>query len=132
MALYHFHADLIRRSAGQSVVAAAAYRAGEKLHCDYYGNDADYTKKGGVICSEILLPSHTPPEYVDRETLWNAVEKVENYEKRVNVLYRLNGRDYFRVKEIEANYEKVRAMLDERYGQFLGDTPPEEQETEKE
>ena len=57
---------------------------------------------------------------------------LENYEKLVNVLYRLNGRDYFRVKEIEANYEKVRAMLDQRYGQFLGDTPPEEQETEKE
>lgn len=81
MALYHFHADLIRRSAGQSVVAAAAYRAGEKLHCDYYGNDADYTKKGGVICSEILLPSHAPPEYADRETLWNAVEQVEKNKK---------------------------------------------------
>jgi len=81
MALYHFHADLIRRSAGQSVVAAAAYRAGEKLHCDYYGNDADYTKKDGVICSEILLPSHAPPEYADRETLWNAVEQVEKNKK---------------------------------------------------
>ena len=81
MALYHFHADLIRRSAGQSVVAAAAYRAGEKLHCDYYGNDADYTKKGGVICSEIRLPSHAPPEYADRETLWNAVEQVEKNKK---------------------------------------------------
>ena len=77
MALYHFHADLIRRSNGQSAVAAAAYRAGEKLHCDYYGNDADYTKKSGVICSEILLPSHAPKEYADRETLWNAVEQVE-------------------------------------------------------
>ena len=57
------------------------YRAGEKLHCDYYGNDADYTKKGGVICSEILLLSHAPPEYTDRETLWNAVEQVEKNKK---------------------------------------------------
>ena len=81
MALYHFHADLIRRSAGQSVVAAAAYRAGEKLHCEYYGNDADYTRKGGVICSEILLPSHAPPDYMDRETLWNAVEQAEKSKK---------------------------------------------------
>ena len=81
MALYHFHADLIRRSAGQSAVAAAAYRAGDKLHCDYYGNDADYTKKSGVICSEILLPSHAPPECADRETLWNAVEQVEKNKK---------------------------------------------------
>ncbi len=81
MALYHFHADLIRRSKGQSAVAAAAYRAGENLHCDYYGNDADYTKKGGVICSGVLLPPHVPKEYADRETLWNAVEQVEKNPK---------------------------------------------------
>ena len=71
----------IKRSAGQSAVAAAAYRSGEKLHSEYYGEDSDYTKKGGVICSEILLPSHAPPEYADRETLWNAVEKVEKSAK---------------------------------------------------
>ena len=71
----------IKRSAGQSAVAAAAYRSGEKLHSEYYGEDSDYTRKGGVICSEILLPSHAPPEYADRETLWNAVEKVEKSAK---------------------------------------------------
>lgn len=71
----------IKRSAGQSAVASAAYRTGEKLHSEYYGEDSDYTRKGGVICSEILLPSHAPPEYADRETLWNAVEKVEKSAK---------------------------------------------------
>ena len=71
----------IKRSAGQSAVAAAAYRAGEKLHSEYYGEISDYTRKGGVICSEILLPSHAPPEYADRETLWNAVEKAERGKK---------------------------------------------------
>ena len=77
IALFHFHVTQIKRSAGQSAVAAAAYRSGEKLHSEYYGEDSDYTHKGGVICSEILLPAHAPPEYADRETLWNAVEKVE-------------------------------------------------------
>ena len=77
IALFHFHVTQITRSAGQSAVAAAAYRSGEKLHSEYYGEDSDYTHKGGVICSEILLPAHAPPEYADRETLWNAVEKVE-------------------------------------------------------
>ena len=77
MALFHFHVTQIKRSAGQSAVASAAYRAGEKIHSDYYGEDSDYTHKGGVICSEILLPSHAPPKYADRETLWNAVEKAE-------------------------------------------------------
>ena len=71
----------IKRSAGQSAVAAAAYRAGEKLHSEYYGEDSDYTRKGGVICSEILLPLHAPPEYSDRETLWDAVEKAERGKK---------------------------------------------------
>ncbi len=71
----------IKRSAGQSVVASAAYRSGEKLHSEYYGEDSDYTRKGGVVCSEILLPPHAPPEYADRETLWNAVEKAERGKK---------------------------------------------------
>ena len=81
IALFHFHVTQIKRSAGQSAVAAAAYRAGEKLHSEYYGEISDYTRKGGVICSEILLPSHAPPEYADRETLWNAVEKAERGKK---------------------------------------------------
>ena len=34
-----------------------------------------------MICSEILLPPHVPREYADRETLWNAVEKVEKGKK---------------------------------------------------
>ncbi len=62
-------------------MASAAYRSGEKLHSEYYGEDSDYTRKGGVICSEILLPSHAPTEYADRETLWNAVEKAERGKK---------------------------------------------------
>ena len=81
IALFHFHVTQIKRSAGQSAVAAAAYRAGEKLHSEYYGEISDYTRKGGVICSEILLPSHAPSEYADRETLWNAVEKAERGKK---------------------------------------------------
>ena len=81
MALFHFHATQIKRSAGQSAIASAAYRAGEKLHSEYYGEDSDYTKMGGVINSEILLPSHAPPEYADRQTLWNAVEKIEQHPK---------------------------------------------------
>ena len=72
----------IKRSAGQSAVASAAYRAGEKLHSEYYGEDSDYTRKGGVICSETLLPSHAPPEYADRETLWNAGGKAGGERKR--------------------------------------------------
>lgn len=81
IALFHFHATQIKRSEGRSAVAAAAYRSGEKLYSEYYGEDNDYTRKGGVIHNEIMLPSHVPPEYADRQTLWNAVEKVEHHPK---------------------------------------------------
>jgi len=37
----------------------------------------DYTRKGGVVYTEILLPGHVPTEYADRAILWNAVEKIE-------------------------------------------------------
>ena len=81
MALYHFHVTQIKRSAGQSVTAAAAYRAGEKLHSEYYGTDNDYTRKSGVVHTEILLPDHAPREYADRQTLWDAVENAEHGKK---------------------------------------------------
>ena len=81
IALYHFHVTQIKRSAGQSAIASAAYRSGEKLRSEYYGEDSDYTRKGGVICSEILLPPHAPPSFSDRETLWNEVEKAERGKK---------------------------------------------------
>lgn len=77
MALFHMSVTQTKRSAGQSAIASAAYRAGERLYSEYYGEYSDYTRKGGVICSDILLPSHAPPEYADRQTLWNAVEKAE-------------------------------------------------------
>ena len=81
LALYHLSVKQIKRSEGQSVVASAAYRAGEKLYNAYYGEDSDYTNKHGVVFTEILLPSHAPPEYKDRETLWNAVEQIEEHPK---------------------------------------------------
>ena len=78
MALYHFHVGQIKRSAGRSAVEAAAYRAGEKLYSEYYGQVSDYTRKGGVMYTEILLPPHAPHGYADRQMLWNAVEDVEH------------------------------------------------------
>ena len=79
MALFHLTVTQVKRSAGQSAIASAAYRAGERLYSEYYGEYSDYTRKGGVICSDILLPPQAPPEYQDRQTLWNAVEEVERH-----------------------------------------------------
>ena len=53
MALFHFTVDQMKRSEGQSAIASAAYRSGERLYSEYYGEYSDYTRKGGVICSDI-------------------------------------------------------------------------------
>ena len=89
MALFHFTVTQTKRSKGQSAIASAAYRAGERLYSEYYGEYSDYTRKGGVICSDILLPSHAPKEYADRQTLWNAVEKAERG-KNAQLAYSFN------------------------------------------
>jgi len=69
--------EIVSRGKGKSAVAAAAYRAGEKITNDYDGITHDYTRKGGVVHTEILLPDNAPEEYSDRAILWNAVEKIE-------------------------------------------------------
>ena len=81
MALCHFHVGHIGRAGGQSAIASAAYRAGEELYSEYYGETNDFTRKGGVTYTEIMLPPNAPPEYKDRQTLWNAVEEVEKHKK---------------------------------------------------
>ena len=68
---------IISRGKGKSAVAAAAYRAGEKITNEYDGVIHDYTRKGGIAHAEILLPDNAPAEYADRAVLWNAVEKIE-------------------------------------------------------
>ena len=40
MALFHLSVTQTKRSAGQSAIASAAYRAGERLYSEYYANTA--------------------------------------------------------------------------------------------
>lgn len=78
MAIYHCKITTGSRSSGQSAIAAAAYRSGSKLYETETGLSPDYTKKKGVVFSEISLCENAPQEYQDRATLWNAVQKVES------------------------------------------------------
>ncbi len=77
IAIYHCSIKIISRGKAKSAVGSAAYRSGEKLTNEYDGMTHDYTRKGGVVHTEMLLPDQAPREYLDRSTLWNAVEKVE-------------------------------------------------------
>ena len=77
MANPHFEIKITKRSKRQSAVAGAAYQSGENLFSEYDQKHKDYRKKEGVVYTEIMLPSHAPPEYADRNTLWNAAEAIE-------------------------------------------------------
>ena len=81
MGCYHFHLNQLSRGKGQSAIASAAYRAGTKLECTYYGEVSDYTRKGGVVLAEIHLPKQAPERFKDREILWNEVEWIEGNKK---------------------------------------------------
>ena len=77
MAIYHCNIKIISRGKGKSAVAAAAYRAGERITNEVDGMTHDYTRKGGVVHTEIFLPAHAPAAFSDRTVLWNAVEEIE-------------------------------------------------------
>ena len=71
--------QIIKRSAGRSVVAASAYRAGERLRDERQGMTHDYTRRSGVEDKAILFPANAPAWVagIGRETLWNMVEAHE-------------------------------------------------------
>ena len=71
MAVYHFSAKTVSRSAGRSSTAAAAYRAAARIVDERTGEIHDYTRKGGVVDSLVVLPSGGT---MNRAELWNKVE----------------------------------------------------------
>lgn len=107
MSLYHLSVKAISRGDGRSAVAAAAYRSGEKLTCDHYEKIQDYTKKTGVEFTNIYAPPNTNPELLDRQTLWNTVEKVERRKDAVL------AREFEIAFPCELNAEQRKQLLDE-------------------
>ena len=67
----HFDVKIIQRSKRQSAVASAAYQSGERLFSEYDQKQKYYSHKSEIVHTEIMLPPHAPPEYADRNTLWN-------------------------------------------------------------
>lgn len=78
MAIYHLAMKPISRASGRSAVAAAAYRASQKLTNERDGQTHDFTARRGVEHTEIVLPEGVEAEWAqDRSTLWNAAEFAE-------------------------------------------------------
>jgi len=74
----HYRIKISTRRKGHSAVAQAAYQSGERLFDERTNRTKYYRDKRGIIYTEIMLPANAPPKYADRNTLWNAVETVEN------------------------------------------------------
>ncbi len=83
MASYHLQVTTISRSRGQSAIASAAYRAGERLRCDREGVTHDYSRKGGIETTFILAPDTAPAWASARNDLWNAAEASERRKNSV-------------------------------------------------
>ena len=102
MTMVHIDTKAISRKAGQSAVACAAYRAGDVLDDIKYGKTHDYSKKSGVMSSDIVLPFalRALGVSVDREMLWNLAEAAETRsdsrvarEWLINLPYELSEQD---------------------------------------
>jgi hypothetical protein len=72
-AAYRAGSRLAERDAG--TLAAAAYRTGEAQ--EEGGRVHDFTRKRGILASEIHAPQHTPERLLDRGCLWREVEAAE-------------------------------------------------------
>ena len=77
MALYSFSIKPITRKKRGSAMKAAAYQSRERLYGEREDVQYDFTHKTDLLHAEICLPANAPPEFSDRQTLWNAVEAAE-------------------------------------------------------
>ena len=77
MAIYHLEASVVSRGKGRSACAAAAYMSCSRILNEYDGVQHDYTRKRGLVAQQVFLPPNAPPEWKNREALWNAVEVAE-------------------------------------------------------
>ena len=107
MAIYHFSVKAISRADGRSAIAAAAYRSGEKLIDQKQQKEQDYTRKTGVEFKKIYAPDNAKAELLDRQSLWNIVEKVEN--RKNSVL----AREFEIAFPQELNAEQRQQLLDD-------------------
>ena len=74
MAIYHCTTKPISRANGRSATASSAYRASEKIKDLRTGEVHDYTKKQGVIYTEII---NNLDESISRSQVWNTAELTE-------------------------------------------------------
>ena len=81
MALHWIKATILKRSEGKNAIARAAYNARERLVDERTNVVCDYRHLGEPEWRGILNPQHAPDWVINRELLWNAVERAEDRSK---------------------------------------------------
>jgi len=80
MAIFHLNAKVISRGKGQSAIAAAAYRSGDRLKDRAADEVKHYRARAERIqFTGLFVPGNAPEWAKDRESLWNAVEERETH-----------------------------------------------------
>ena len=78
MAIYHLSLRSVKAGTGASAIAHAAYISASLLESERTGLSSDYSKKGDVVHTELLLPDGIS---TTREQLWNDVEAAITIDK---------------------------------------------------
>lgn len=108
MAIYHLTTKAFSRAKGQSSIASAAYRSGEKIENERTGEISDYTRKQEVDHKEIIGFDGS------RSELWNKAEKAE---KRKDATL---AKEYEVALPKELNREQ-KIELAREYGNYLNE-----------
>jgi hypothetical protein len=74
---YHCSVKSVGRTAGRSIVAAAAYRAAIRLEDERTGETADYRARGGVDETFVVARADASAQAQDIGRLWNDAERAE-------------------------------------------------------
>ena len=77
MAQFRFSLSIASRKQGRSAVAMAAYRAGEEIRDERTGERFNFTHKGGIVHTDMVLPQGAPPWAGNRAQFWNRSEAAD-------------------------------------------------------
>jgi hypothetical protein len=114
---YHCSVKPVSRSAGRSVVAAAAYRLGQRMHDERYDITHDYTRRHGVEAAFSVMCADAPKWAHNPERLWNAAEQAETrINSRVAREVELALPAFLSPEQRQRITEQFATALVERYG----------------
>jgi len=77
MAIAFARIEFVSRSTGASACNSSAYNARSVVVDERTGEVFDYTKRGGNVYHEVLLPDHVDKKFKDISILSNEVERME-------------------------------------------------------